>query len=166
LKGRLVFLHHFLESHQDLGSETREELIQAVIYERDLLHAKQVIEKTKESGMVSMFVNLISGWSLKKEMKKMASAVSDPDYLLELKKVNDGDLQSPINEAVALACTQLSTSIDAAVTRMIRAVLQMQQDSCKKVIQLEFEAEERKLLGDVLAAFIREINAGSEWGPS
>jgi hypothetical protein len=43
---------------------------------------------------------------------------------------------------------------------MIHAVLQMQYDACKKVIQLEFEAEERRLLGDVLVAFIREINAG------
>jgi hypothetical protein len=117
--------------------------------------------------MVSMFVNLISGWSLRKEMKKMASTVSDPDYLLELKNVNDEDLQSTIKEAVAVACTQLSSSIDAVVTRMTHAVLQMQQDYCKKAIQLEFEAEERKLLGDVLVAFIREINAGAAgWGTS
>jgi hypothetical protein len=79
---------------------------------------------------------------------------------LELKKVDDGDLQSSIKEAMALACTQLSSSIDATVNKMIHAVLQMQYDSCKKVIQLEFEAEERRLLGDVLVAFIREINAG------
>jgi hypothetical protein len=115
---------------------------------------------TQESGLFSGLKDTDEE-SLKREMKKMGNTVSDPNFLLELKGVDDGDLQSPIKGVVALACTQLSSSIDAAVTKMTHAVLQMQQDSCKSSIQLEFETEERRLLEDVLVAFIREINAGS-----
>jgi hypothetical protein len=155
----------------------RRELIQALISERDLSHAQHVLpkaEKDKNSGMISSLVktvkvigSLVSGSkepdedSLKKEMKRMAKAVSDPDFLRELKGVVDEDLESPIREVIALAHTQLSSHIDAEVIKMTHAELQMRQDYCKKCIKQEIEAEERSQLSDALVAFIRELNGCS-----
>jgi hypothetical protein len=171
LKERLAFLCHLLGKHQKLGSEKRAELIQALISECDLHHAQQVIpkcEKNKESGVFPLLSKvkgiIFSGPkdtdedSLQKEMKKIAKSVSDSDFLHELKSVDDEDLQSPIQEAVVLARTQLSSSIDVAVKKMTHSVLRMQQSYCKKSVRLEIEAEERILLGDALVAFIRDIN--------
>jgi hypothetical protein len=166
-----------LGKHQNMGSGQRRELIQALISERDLSHAQHVLpkaEKDKNSGMIASFVktvkvvsSLVSGSkepdedSLKKEMKRMANAVPDPDFLRELKGVGDEDLQSPIEEVIALAHTQLSSYIDAEVKKMTHAELQMQQDYCKKCLKQEIEAKERRQLGDALVAFIRELNACS-----
>ncbi|KAH9965565.1 hypothetical protein BGW80DRAFT_1345251 [Lactifluus volemus] len=177
LKERLIFLRHMLGKHQNMDPGQRRELIQALISERDLSHAQHVLpkaEKDKNSGMISSFLktvkvigSLVSGSkepdedSLKKEMKRMAKAVSDPDFLRELKGVVDEDLESPIREVIALAHTQLSSHIDAEVIKMTHAELQMRQDYCKKCIKQEIEAEERSQLSDALVAFIRELNGCS-----
>lgn len=79
----------------------------------------------------------------------------------ELKGIGDEDLQSQIQEVVALVHKQLSSSIDAMVIKMTRDTIRMQLDSCKRCIQLELKAEENKLLADELVVFIHEINACS-----
>jgi hypothetical protein len=174
LKERLTFVRHLLAKHQDLSSEKRAELIQALISEGDLHHAQKVLpksDKNKESATSSWFskaksiLSLSKGTdeeSLKAEMKTIvASGVSDPDFLFELKTVDDDDLKSAIQEAFVLAQTQLSSSIDTAVKKMTHAVSRMQVDYCKKAVQHEMESEKRKMLDDVLLEFIREINANS-----
>jgi len=91
----------------------------------------------------------------------MANGISDADFLLELKGVDDEDLKAPTQEAVDLAHTQLSLSIDAAVKKMTPAVLQMQQDECKKGIQQQVETEQRNALHGALVNFIRDVNKNS-----
>lgn len=174
LKERLIFVRHLLAKHQDLSSEKRAELIQALISEGDLHHAQKVLpksDKNKEFAVSSWFskaksiLSILKGTdeeSLKEEMKTIvASGVSDPDFLLELKAVDDDDLKSAIQEAFVLAQTRLSSSIDTAVKKMTPAVSRMQEDSCNKAVQLEFESEKKKMLDDVLLEFIREINENS-----
>jgi hypothetical protein len=56
---------------------------------------------------------------------------------------------------------QLSLSVDTTVNKLTRAVLRMQEDECKKIIQREIETEQRKVLGGVLMNFIRDINKNS-----
>jgi hypothetical protein len=178
LKQHLALLCDLLEKNQNMGSENRTELIQALISEGDLRRARQVLPKcetNKKSGVlvgaVMSLATSIQGFlpglkdtdegSLRKEMERIAKGFSDSDFLLNLKSVHDEDLQPPIQEAMVLAQTQLSSSIDSAVKKMTHAVLQMQQSLCRKIVKAEIEAEERKLLGDALLAFIREINACS-----
>jgi hypothetical protein len=170
-------LRHLLGKHENIGPEKRRELVQVLITERDLSHAQHVLPKTEgkdHSGMLSSFVkavkvmgSLVSGPkepsedSLKKEMKTMAKDVPDSTFLREMKGINDEDLQSPIQEVVTLAHTQLSSKIDTEVSKMTHAELQMQQDYCNTCIKHEIEVEERRQLGDALVAFIREVNACS-----
>ena len=45
---------------------------------------------------------------MRKVMNKIANDISDSDFLLELKGMDDEDLKNPIQEAVALANIQLS----------------------------------------------------------
>ena len=173
LKRRLTFICHLLREHQDIAPEKRAELIDALLSEDDLRQAQRVInksEKNKEPRKTSWFSTFTSilAWpratdedSLRQEMRKMASDISDSDFLLGLKGIEDEDLQGPVQEAMALANTQLSSSVDATVNKLAPAVLRMQQDECKRNIRYEIEREERKVLGGALVDFIRDINKTS-----
>ena len=172
LKRRLAFICH-LREHRDIPPTKRKELINALLSEDDLRHAQQVInnsEKNKEPGKMSWFPTFASilSWpkvtdeeSLHKEMKKIANDISDSDFLLGLKGIEDEDLKVPIQDVVALANTQLSSSVDATVKKLTHAVLRMQQDECKRNIQHEVDTEQRKALGSALVNFIRDVNENS-----
>jgi hypothetical protein len=99
--------------------------------------------------------------SLRKEMRRIANGISDSDFLLELKGIEDEGLKVPIQEAVALVNTQLASLVDTTVNKLTHAVLRMQQDECKKSVKLEVEVEKRKVLGGALVNFIRDINKNS-----
>ena len=172
LKERLVFVFHLLKDHQEMASENRTELIQALLSEDDLRHAQQLLPKSekKDSGKTSWLPNLpaILSWSkepdeesLRREMKKKARGISDSDFLLELKGIDDKDLETTIQQAGVFAHSWLSSLIDKTVEKMTHAVLWMQQEQCKKSLQREIDAEEGKALGIVLLKFIREINERS-----
>ena len=174
LKERLLLVQHLLGKHRELGPEKRAELIQALFLEGSLNEAQKLLpnpEKKKEYGLMTKSLRILQplfgGQSmepeeeLKREMKKIASAISDSEFLLGLKSIETEDLRPAILEAEALAHTSLSSSIDDTVTKMTHAVLHMQQDSCKKAIQKEIRTEEARALKGVLVDFIRDLNAKS-----
>jgi hypothetical protein len=171
LKERLIAVRHLLEKHPDVGPGKRTELIQAVLSEDNLQRAQQIFPKSdknnqsgKTSSYWSTFTGLFSGSketdeeSLRTDVKKITSSTSDSSFLLQLEGVDDRDLEVAIKAAVDLACSQLSSSIDTAVKKMTHAVLRMQQDECRKLMQREIETEERKVLDGKLAEFIQVIN--------
>lgn len=171
LKERLIAVRHLLEKHPEVGPGKRAELIQAVLSEDNLQRAQQIFPKPdknnqlgKTSILWSTFTGLFSGSkasdeeSLRSDVKKMTSSVSDSDFLLQLKGVDDKDLEAAIQVAVDLACGQLSSSIDTAVKKMTHAVLRMQEDECKRSMQRKVETEERKELSGRLADFIHTVN--------
>lgn len=96
--------------------------------------------------------------SLRKELKRLTSDISDSDFLFQLNDVDDKDLVAPIQRVVDLACTQLSSSIDATAKKMTQTVLRMQQEECKGSIQRDIEAEETDVLRGMLLKFIRDLN--------
>ena len=166
LKRRLAFICYILREYRDISPKKRTELINALLSEDDLRHAQQVISRSvkgKEPGKTSWFSlpKVTDEESLRKVMTKIANDISDSDFLLGLKGVQDEELQNPIQEAVALANTQLSSSIDAMVNELTHAVVRMQQDECKKHIQREIEVKERKVLSGAHVNFIRDINKNS-----
>lgn len=169
-KKRLIAVCHLLEKYPELTPGKRTELIQAVLSEDNLQHAQQVFPKSdrdNQSGKATLFSKLVGLFSvpketdedsLRKELKKKTSGVSDSNFLLQLKGIDNEDLEAPIRTAVDLACGQLSYSIDSAVKKMTHAVLRMQQEECQRSIQREIETEERKVLSSILADFIQVIN--------
>jgi len=168
LKGRLIFVHRLLKERQELASETRADLIQA-LFSGDLRRAKQISsnsDKPQGAGKGSLFKFLpvtglvskgIQKYSLQREMKELAEGVSDSDFLLNIKGISDEDLRIPIQEAEELAHTQLSSSIDTTVGKVTRAML-AQQAAYKQSIRREVEANERKALSRILVNFIQDIN--------
>jgi len=170
LKERLIFIRDHLKGRQELASEKRAELIQALFSEGDLHRAQQIFSKSdqhKDAGQGSWLSPLADLFSLskgrdedslQKEMKKLAKGVSDSDFLLDIKGITDEDLRTPVQEAEALAHTQLSSLIDRTVGKMTHAILWAQQDACKQSIRREVEANERTALGRTLVDFIRDIN--------
>ena len=173
LKECLISVSHLLKKHPDLPPRIRTMLIQAFPIECDLRRTRHVRPedninnkpgKLPQLSSFSRIVALFSGStgtdeeSLRKELKKITSGVTDSDFLLQLKGINDKDLEAPIRRVVDLACTQLLFSIDAAVKNLTLAVLRMQQDECKGSTQRGIEAEEREVLRGMLLKFIRDVN--------
>jgi hypothetical protein len=99
--------------------------------------------------------------SLERKMRAKAARFPDPQFLLEMKGVEDDDLWSTMEELEVLAHEQLASSIDATVEIMARAVLRMQQDLCERSIQHEVESEERKSRSNALVKFIQDVNSQS-----
>lgn len=166
LKRRLACICYFLREHRDISPKKRTKLIDALLSEDDLRHAQKLISKSvkdKEHGKSSWFSfpKVTDEESLRKVMTKIANDVSDSDFLRRLKSVQDEELKNALGEAVALACAQLSSSIDATVNKLTHAVLRMQQEECKKRIQRQIEDKERKVLGRTRVNFIRDINRNS-----
>ena len=170
LKKRLIEVLHLLGKYPELAPEKRTELIQAILSEDNLQRAQQVFpkpDKDHHSGKASLFsrfTEFFSGSketdeeSLRKELREKTSGVPDSKFLLQLKGVDDKDLEPPIQAAVDLACGQLASSIDSAAKKMTHSVLRMQQDECRRSLQREVEMEERKVFGGMLLDFIRAIN--------
>jgi len=165
LKRRLTFICHLLREHRDITAKKRTELIDALFSEDDICDAQLIINKSEKTTVSRKTSRLLLKFteeeSLRKEMKKIANNISDSEFLLELKDIEDEDLTNPIQEATVLAYTQLASSVDATVRKLTHAVLKMQQDECKKNIQHEVETEQRKALGGALVNFIRDVNKSS-----
>ena len=167
LKERLITVHHLLEKYPELAPGRRTELIHAVLSEDNLHHVQQIFPKPDKDNQPSLW-SIVKGFfsgskdtdeeSLRMDVKKKTNSVSDSKFLLELKGVDDKDLEATIQAAVGLACSQLSSSIDKAVKKMTHAVLRMQEDECKRSVQLRIEMEERKEHRRKLADFIHAIN--------
>ena len=176
LKERLLLVQHLLNKNQDLDHEKRAELIHALFSEGNLHEAQKMLpnsNKKKDTGLITKSFRILQplfggqsstdseAESLKIEMKKIASALSDSEFLLGLKNIEIDGLQPVIQEAEMLAYTSLSSSIDDIVKKMTQDVVHMQQESCKKKIQKAIQAQEVRALSDSLINFIRDLNAKS-----
>jgi hypothetical protein len=161
LKLGVISLIKILDEHQRLRRETRSALFQALVVDHDFQQALSLLPK--KSNIITRWIS--SFWSdagedesFKYEMKRTAAQVPDSQFLLDLERFDDEDLQSAAQKARALAKRELSSSIDAVVTTMTNDVLAMQQDLCGRQAQLLVEKEEREVLKIQLVEFIREIN--------
>lgn len=169
-----MFVQH-LGKNRDLDPGKRAEFIKVLLSEGNLHEALKIIsnsDKEKESGLMAKGLRVLQLLSLqgdseseeealKKEMKKIAKAVSDSQFLLGLKSIETEDLQPAIQEVETLAHTSLSSLIDTTVKKMSHEVLHMQQERCKTEIQKEIQTEEARALKDVLVDFIRDLNTKS-----
>lgn len=160
-------MRHLLEKHRNLPTETRSELIQALLkgdfYRAQYLLSKTDGKKSADSGGWGVG-NLFSGGAgdyLNRDIRMLAGNISDSQFLVDVKAITDTETRSAIQEIEALAHTQLATAIDATVKAMTRNVLSMQLDSCTRSIQHEMESDGRKSLNKALAEFIRDVNAQS-----
>jgi hypothetical protein len=176
LKERLLLVRHLLGKNQELDPEKRAELIQTLFSEGSLNEAQKLLpnpDKKKDYGLITKSLRILQPLfggqssmepeeeSLKREMKKIASAISDSEFLLGLESMKIDGLQCAIQDAETLAHASLSSSIDDTVTKLTNAVLHMQQDSCNKEIQKEILTKEARALGKSLVYFIRDLNAKS-----
>ena len=175
LKERLIAVLHFLEKYPESVTGKRTELIHAVLSEDNPQRAQQIFpksDKKSQSGKTPSLWSIFMGFFsrskgtdeelLQNDGKKITSDISDSNFLLKLKDINDKELEAPIQAAVDLACSQLSSSIDTVVKKMTNKVAQMQQAKCKRSLQCEIEADERTELDGRLQDFIQAINKVSD----
>jgi hypothetical protein len=168
-KLRLISARHLLDRHQDLHPETRAELTQTLL-KGDFHGAQLMLPMTEDSrrsnnvvtwAVGALFYPPSGAESLRGEMRILSSGVTDSQFLLEMKGVENEDLQPMIQEVEGFAHSQLASVIDTAVKSMTRAVSAMQQEHCRRSIQHEVESEERNLLNNALMEFIQQINTQS-----
>ncbi|KAI9443933.1 hypothetical protein H4582DRAFT_2125919, partial [Lactarius indigo] len=173
LKLGVISLWHLLEQNKRLRSETRSALFKALVNDHNFQQAFQVLpKKSIVTRIISSFSRSIS-WSIwsgadpkveetfKNEMKQAAAQIPDSQFLQQLESTNEDDLRSAAQDAKAIAQSELLSSIDTVVEKMTHAILAMQQDTCGRSLHFQIANEEREVLNNALAEFIREINKQS-----
>jgi hypothetical protein len=167
-KLRLITIRYILEKLRPIHPEMRIDLIQSVLFEGNFGRAQQILTKVEDKklsntgtrGIGSRFHGPVgSEDSLKRDMKNLAASVPDSQFLLDVKKIGDKEMQTVIKQLDDLVYEQLGSSIDKIVKTMTRVVLDMQQQRCEKSMQHEVEIQEKNLLRSALTVFIRDINA-------
>jgi len=171
LKVDVVSVWHLREKHGHLDLKTHSALVQALLVEHNLQHAKKLLERaddnTNRPGVVTRIVSFLSGpkaeETFKNHMKTTAAKLPDSQFLqrLDSEDIGDNDLRPTIQNATVLALKELSSSIDAAVKKMTHAILAMEYDHCGMSVKREVENEEKKVLDDARIEFIDEINKKS-----
>lgn len=163
----LVSVRHLVEKHWRLRSEKRDQLVQFLL-NGDFDGAQSILQETKRfSGvfaLVTTFINALlpshsDGGPLKREMKSLASRLSDSQFLLEMKGVHDEVLRPTICDIEVLSRSLLSSLIDRTADAMARAAAEMQQEIFRRTIQYEIESEEIEQRNEALKEFIRKLNA-------
>ena len=162
-KLRMVAVIHLLNKHQNLPTETRSALIQALL-KGDFHRAQNLLSKIEGNNGADSggWGNIFSGGSgdkLNRDMKILAGNISDSQFLLDMNGISDTETRSSIQEIESLAHAQLAFAIDDAVKGMTRNVLTMQLNFRTKSLQREMESERRQSLNTALAEFIRDVNA-------
>ena len=168
-KLRLVSVQHLLGKHQRLRRKKRTKLVQSLL-RGDFDKAQRILEESKRSSVVFALVASAVGacppppsndGTLKGEMKNLSVRLSDAQFLLDMRDVNDEVLRPMIQETEALSHSLLSPLIDTTVDAMAQAVMALQQDAFRRNIQHDIESDEMKRRNGELAGFIRELNAQS-----
>jgi hypothetical protein len=161
----LVSVRHLEEKGLHLHPEKRDQLVQSLLG-GDFNNAQCILQETKKFASVRAFFSAVlsspsDGRLLKKEMKSLAADLSDSQFLLQMKGVQDEALHPMIRDIEVLSYSLLSSSIDATVGAMTGAVVAMQKEVSKTTIRHEIESEEMKLRNEALEDLIRKINARS-----
>jgi hypothetical protein len=116
LKERLAFVRHLLNEHRDMVPKKRTELVQTLFSDGGFRHPHPKSRKNRQrrNGKMTLFTKIkgilprleaTNEESLRSEMKKIADGISDADFLLELKGVENEDLEAKAQEAVGIAHT-------------------------------------------------------------
>jgi len=167
-KLHLVSVRHLLGKHQDLHPGRRADLIQSLL-EGDFNGAQRLLPAEERAptmfGFVATAVGSLltypSDEPLKSAMKVLSSHLSDSQFLLELKDVDDKDLLSVIQEIEALAHSLLSSLIDKTIGNMTHEMVAMQQEHCRRVIRDQLKSEATKRQNESLVELIHVLNAQS-----
>lgn len=170
LKLRLVAVQHLLGKHQRLRRNKRAKLVQTLL-RGDFNRAQRILEESRRSSVVKLVASAIGACppqtsndeTLKGEMKSISARLSDSQFLLNLKDVNDELLRPMIQEIEGLSHYLLSPLIDTTVGSMADAVMALQKDVVRRNIQHDIESDEMKRQNEKIAVFVRELNAQSAW---
>lgn len=167
-KLRLICIRFLLEKHRPLPPDMRSDLIQKILIEGNFWHAQQILTKLEDNKLPSVGMRgtgsrfhgpFGSEDILKREMKKLAASVSDSQFLLDIKVLEDEEMRNTIDQVDHLVYEHLGYSIDSVVEVMTRIVLDMQKKQCRKSLKQEIESKEKELLKAALTKFIGDINA-------
>ena len=161
-------VRHLLGEHQDLHSGRRTDFIQSLL-EGDFNGAQRLLPAEERSPTVFGFVATAVGSlltypsdePLRSEMKVLSARLSDSQFLLELKDVDDKDLVPAIQEIEALAHSILSSLIDKTLGNMAHEMAAMQQEHCRRAINAQLKSEATKRRNELLVELIRALNAQS-----
>lgn len=168
-KLRLFSVKHLLEKHPRLRPERRTQLVQSLLT-GDFDSAQSILREPKwHSPISSLLTSTLNAFlpppsdggtseSLKKEMKSLVAQISDSEFLLKMKDVNDEVLQPMIQELEILFLSLLSSIIDTTAGTMAHAVVAKQLEILQRKLQDQIESEERRLQAEELVVFIRKLN--------
>jgi hypothetical protein len=165
-KLRLVSVQHLLEKHPRLRPERRTQLVQSLL-RGDFDNAQSILQESKRlSSVITLVTSPLSlflpspsdGGSLKREMKSFAARISDSQFLLKIKDMDDEVLRPVIQEIEILSHSLLSSIIDTTAGNMARVVVAIQHEVFRRNLRCEIESGEWRQQSEALVAFIRNLN--------
>jgi hypothetical protein len=167
-KLRLVSVQYLLEKHPRLRPERRTQLVQSLL-RGDFDNAQSILHAQESKRLSSVFTLVTAplsvfltspsdGGSLKREVKSHAARISDSQFLLEMKGVDDEVLRPMIHEIDLLSHSLLSSIIDTTAGTMAHEVVAMQHEVFRRNLKHEIESGEWRQRSKTLVAFIRKLN--------
>lgn len=173
-KLRLISAQDLLTRHHHLSGEILIEVVRNILagnFDRAQQTLLKTVRSKRRSGFLSdTFGFLFSGSSrsradvsLKEAMKILASRTPDSEFLLQIEKMEDSevDMQPLIREVQDFAHATLISSIGTTVEALTHALLAKQQEICKQSVQDEVNADEIKTINEARKEFIQMINSRS-----
>ncbi|KAI0317532.1 hypothetical protein OF83DRAFT_1171919 [Amylostereum chailletii] len=153
---RRMYGKHKDGKHQELSSETRQTLANAVIVE----NVDGIISRSDSRGF---FSRLFSSWDksdeeLIKKSKKEAQEMGDAVFLKNLKSIRSPELQEVIVMIKDVALQHLKKSIEWQLPKFIQAASNIRKNACKRRIDSAIESEENDAQNALRLEFIRRIN--------
>ena len=167
-KLRLVSVRYLLGKHRNLRPGRRADIIQSLLG-GNFSSAQRLLPSEERSSTVFGFLATTVGSLLtnpdneqfKGKMMALSARLSDSQFLLELKDVDDKDLVLAIQEIEALTHSIVSSLIDKTVGNMTEEMVATQQEHCRRAINAQLKSEATKRRNESLVEFIRALNAQS-----
>lgn len=180
-KERLVMIYFLLNQRKDLDQTKRQELIQSILVKYDMQSARNILagpskddfKQTKSNTLWLPIIVLrdmlfnedVSPPNLFQEARDIAAHMSDPDFLMDLKKslsLDDETFKTTVANTEAMAQSYFEVTISNLLNKLLPRARHIQQEECIKQVQRELSSQAKKDIEGFRMEFIREIEEGSE----
>ena len=174
-------IYFLLNQRKDLDQTKRQELIQSILVKYDMQSARNILagpskddfKQTKSNTLWLPIIVLrdmlfnedVSPPNLFQEARDIAAHMSDPDFLMDLKKalsLDDETFKTTVANTEAMAQSYFEVTISNLLNKLLPRARHIQQEECIKQVQRELSSQAKKDIEGFRMEFIREIEEGSE----
>ena len=162
IKKQLVTVELYLEAHNDLSPEKKNDLIRMIFADADPTAA---IPANSSKGWFSSFTDLLPGVSsgvtkLHSQIKARTAQIPDSTFIAEIQNPSKygGDLAiEKISNAVQIATSYFEDAIQKFGARMLKSAKTIQRKACSAQIDRDVDSKRQALYSNLCAEVIGEL---------